>query len=152
MTCSAHRRKKSAQKIVTATTPRIAIRIAACGVTLYGSSTRGSGGRKPRGRFVLGLDNRDHLPALTRRDREDPATEPVERIGEQKVQREGREEHPDEDLRRRDRLPEHEVEHRRPEADSDCPDGDRDEGRVRGGLLRHLAQATGEIAREREEQ
>ena len=33
MTCSAQRRKKSAQKIVTATTPRMAIRIAACGVT-----------------------------------------------------------------------------------------------------------------------
>jgi hypothetical protein len=83
MTCNAQSRKKSAQKIVTATIPRMAIRIAACGVTRYGSSTLGSGGRKPRGRFVLGLDNGDHLPALARGDREDPAAEAVERVREE---------------------------------------------------------------------
>src|SRR5580765_8709317 len=114
MTCSAQSRKKSAQKIVTATTPRMAIRIAACGVTRYGSSTLGSGGRNPPGRLALGLDNRDHLPPFARADREDPPAEPVERIGEEQVERQGREQHADEELRGGDRLSEHEVQHRRP--------------------------------------
>src|SRR5262245_19786759 len=152
MTWSAQRRKKSAQKMVTATTPRIAIRIAACGVTRYGSSTRGSGGRKPRGRLLLGLDNRDYLTALTRRDREDPATEPIEGIREQKVQRERWKKHPREELRRRDRLSEHEVEDRRAEADADRPDRHRDERRVRRRLLGHLAETPGEVAGECEKE
>src|SRR5215216_4578013 len=123
MTWSAQSRKKSAQKIVTATTPRMAIRIAACGVTRYGSSTLGSGGRNPPGRLALGLDNRDHLPSLARGDRENPAAKPVERVGEEQVERQGREQHAQEELRDRDRLPEHEVQHRRPKLDADGPDG-----------------------------
>src|SRR5215208_1087021 len=152
MTWSAQSRKKSAQKIVTATTPRMAIRIAACGVTRYGSSTLGSGGRKPPGRLALGLDNRDHLPPFARGDREDPAAEPVERVGEEQVEREGWEQHADEELRGRDRLPEHEVQHRRSEPHADRPDGHAKKRGVRGGLLRHLAQAPGEVAGEGEKE
>src|SRR4051794_22256207 len=152
MTCSAQSRKKSAQKMVTATTPRMAIRIAAWGVTRYGSSTLGSGGRNPPGRLALGVDNRDHLPPFARSDGEDPAAEPVERIGEEEVERQGREEHPDEELRSRDRLPEHEMQYCRPESHADGPDRHGEQGGVRGGLLRHLAEAAGEVAGEGEQE
>src|ERR671914_122514 len=106
MTWSAQRRKKSAQKIVTASTPRTAMRIAICGVTRYGSSTRGSGGRKP-GRPVAGLDSGAHLSAHPRRDGEDPPPERVERIAEEHVQRERRQENRDEEVGCRQRGAEH---------------------------------------------
>src|SRR5918994_3538722 len=109
MTWRAQSRKNREQKIVTASTPRMAIRIAICGVTRYGSSTRGSGGRKP-GRPVAGLDSRAHLSAHTRRDGEDPPAERVERIAEEHVQRERRQQHRDEEVRGGQRGAEHEME------------------------------------------
>src|SRR5271170_124477 len=47
-TWSAQRRRKSTAKMASATKPRIATRSASCGVSRYGSSTRGSDGRKRR--------------------------------------------------------------------------------------------------------
>ena len=45
-TCSAQRRRNSTAKIVSARKPSTATRSASCGVSRYGSSTRGSPGRK----------------------------------------------------------------------------------------------------------
>src|SRR3989337_3158229 len=95
MTWRAQRRKKTTQKRETATMPRTATRTAIWGVTRYGSSTPGGGGRKTGGGPRLpALANRAYLhrPALLRRRREEPSGQPVHPVREQEVERERRHE------------------------------------------------------------
>src|SRR5688500_16156241 len=115
ITCRAQSRKKSAQKTMMASTPKIPRRTAIWGEKRYGSSTRGSGGRKPgpRDGSLAGLDSGAHLAADAHTGRQQAGAEAVQRVGEEHVEREAREQHGEEELRRGDGLPEHEVEHRR---------------------------------------
>src|SRR5918999_5732118 len=151
MTWRAQRRKKRAQKIVTASTPSTAMRIAICGVTRYGSSTRGSGGRKP-GRRVAGLDSGPHLTANARRDGEDPPSERVERIAEEHVQREGRQQYSDEEVGCRERRAEHEMKNSVGEAHRNGCERNGDKRRVGGRSTRRFSEPAGEMPGESEEE
>src|SRR5688572_27866351 len=157
MTWSAQRRKKTTAKTTIASTPNTASLSAICGVKRYGSSTRGSGGRKlgtpgPRSRMVLDT-GRHTLPAdAGDLRREDPRAEPVERIGEQHVERQGGQQDAEEEVRGRHGQPQHEVEDRRAERDPDRPEGDRDQQWVRGGPRRELAEPARPVSGDGEEQ
>src|SRR5437763_16757406 len=81
--CSAQSRRNSAPKTSSTNPPRTATRSAACGVSRYGSSTRGSGGRN-----VL-LAKQAHLsgalaPVERRQQLRD---DPVHRSGEDEIER-----------------------------------------------------------------
>src|SRR5215216_6680433 len=88
---SAQRRRKSTAKTPSRITPRIASRNATCGVSRYGSATRGSGGRKrldgERGSPVPALAKESHRgePLEPVRAAEEPADERVDRQREQQI-------------------------------------------------------------------
>src|SRR5262249_33248992 len=87
-TCSAQRRRKSTANTASARNPSTATRSASCGVRRYGSSTRGSRGRKRRLRGSSGpLAKETHLVrAVANLDRrEQPAHEAVDRPGQEEV-------------------------------------------------------------------
>src|SRR5918996_788184 len=151
MTWSAQSRMNSTEKTVSASTPRIAMRSAIWGVTRYGSSTRGSGGRK-RGSLPERLDRSGHLPPPPRRDAENTADECDQRVSDQEIEGEGRQQDSDEERNGADGRAEHEMEDGRAESKSDRRKRDGDELRLRRRTRRHLAEAPREITHQREEE
>src|SRR3954466_15470420 len=88
--CSDHRRRKSTPKTTSAIAARIATRSAIRGVKRYGSSTRGSRGRKRAVRLPVVLANGvDPLDTLSPRrlTAQDEADERVDGPDEKHVQR-----------------------------------------------------------------
>src|SRR6266566_6224062 len=137
-TCSAHRRRNSTAKMVSARKPSTATRSASCGVSRYGSSTRGSPGRK-RLRFSA---KQAHLVGAVGQlgRREQAPHEPVERPGEEQVP---------EHLRRQGRdhlvgghgIAEDEARHERSERVEHRDDEHREGGGVETVVRRRLAVA-----------
>src|SRR5919201_5766300 len=119
-------RRNRTAKTTNATVPRIAIRNASCGVRRYGSSTRGSPGRKR----ILGKEL--NLGVLDSRLRpEEPPADEVDRPGHEQVQPDPLEERVEQDRPRGRRLAEDVTEQKLADPVEERRDGDREVGRVR---------------------
>src|SRR6478672_5343951 len=97
--CSDQSRRKSTAKMTSAIAARIATRSAIRGVKRYGSSTRGSRGRKRSARFPVLANDVDPLDTLAPRRlaAQDEADERVDGPDQQHVQRDRLEEGAPED-------------------------------------------------------
>src|SRR5688500_14785178 len=151
MTWRAQRRTKRTEKTVIASTPRMAMRSAIWGVTRYGSSTRGSDGRK-RGKRVPMLDRSGRLSSPAWGDAEHAASERNEWIGDEEIEGESRQQHSDEERDRADRRAQHEMEDGGAEGERDRRERDGDELRVSRRARRHLAETSDEVADQREQE
>src|SRR4051794_24772638 len=154
-TCSAHSRRNRIAKIARASAPRIAMRSAICGVSRYGSVTRGSGGRKRRepSRWAL-LAKEPHLADAVGQlgRREEPAAERVDRHRQEEVERQLGRERVDEHRAGWRRLAEEEVQRQASERVQDRHDPDGQERRVRAVARGRLAVAPDPEAAHREQQ
>src|SRR5689334_18271518 len=130
--CSDQRRRKRTEKTTSAIAARIATRSAIRGVNRYGSSIRGSGGRKRPppvvGLLANGVDPLDAVAALERAQQD--AGEAVEGPGQDQVEQDALEERRPEHGARGRGLAEHEVEGERAERVQERDHRDGDEGRV----------------------
>src|SRR5438445_399779 len=130
----------------------MATRSAILGVSRYGSSTRGSGGRKRPPRAPV-LAKEAHLPDALRpgRGRKQAPDECVDRPGQDQVERDPLEQGVDQNRARRRRLAEDEVQGEGAERVKEGDQGYRDERRVRAVASGRLAVAADPVADEREQ-
>src|SRR5438874_7953606 len=134
----------------------MATRSAIFGVRRYGSSTRGSGGRKRGSRarwpvLAKEVHLRDRLaPALGRAER--TAHERVDRPGQDQIERDALEERVEQDDAGRCRLAEHEVEREGAERVEEGDDAHGEERSMRAVAARRLPVAADPVPGEREQQ
>src|SRR5215210_3111797 len=148
-TYSAHRRRNRIAKTASASAPRIANRNASLGVSRYGSTTLGSGGRKRDERRSAKEPDLRPWPLGAA---EEPADECVDRDREQQVEQDRRHERRAQHGRRVDGIAEHDAQRERPERVDDRHHGDREQRRVRAVAPRRLAVAADPVPRDREQE
>jgi hypothetical protein len=132
-------RRKRTAKTASAIVARIATRNAIFGVKRYGSSTRGSRGRKRPALVAVGLAH-------------DEAREAVDGPGQDQVEGDPLEERRPEHHSRRGGLAEDEVEGERADRVEEGDHADRDEGGMRAVAAGRLAVPAGPVAGDREQQ
>src|SRR5215212_3700360 len=151
-TCSAQSRKNRIPKTASVIAPRMPILSASCGVRRYGSSTRGSRGRKrPAG--VLANDR--HLHAARRgitRVREQPPDDRVDRHCQEQVEGQRGRHRVDQRRPGLDRLSEEEVESELADGEEERDHGDGYERGVGAVAPGRLAVASDPVAGERQQQ
>src|SRR5712691_128061 len=147
--CNDQRRRKSTANTATASIPRIPIRTASFGVRRYGSSTRGSGGRKRRDRTRLA--KQAYLSGNPFARMQQSPGQRVDGNRQDQIQ-DDRRCQPAEDATRRRRLAQDETEHDRGSLIQEGDDSDRQHGGVRPVAAGRLAVAAGPVARECEQE